>query len=169
MLRAGDFFGPRADSSWMGQGLVQPGKPVTAITYPGPLEIRHDWAYLPDLAETAVRLLAVEAELSACASFHFRGHALTGHEMVAAFERTTGRKLPAKSFPWFALTAIAPFNETFRELLEMRYLWREEVVMDNHRLVAALGAEPHTPIEQALAVTLRGLGCLTDAPAAQAA
>lgn len=169
VLRAGDFISPRADQNWIGRGLVQPGKPVRAITYPGPLSVRHAWAYLPDLAQAAVRLLEIEAELSAVASFHFAGHALDGHEMVAAFQAVVGRKLPTKAFPWLALTAVSPFNETFRELAEMRYLWRETVLMDNARLVKALGAEPRLPIEQVLETTLRGLSCLGEAPAAKAA
>lgn len=169
VLRAGDFFGARTTTGWMGQVMFQAGKPVRSLTYPGPLAVRHAWAYLPDLAETAVRLLAREAELSACASFHFRGQALTGHEMAAAFEQATGRSLPVRPFPWFALSAMAPFNETFRELVEMRYLWREEVVLDNARLVAVLGAEPHTPIVQALQTTLAALGCLEAKAVAQAA
>ena len=47
----------------------------------------------------------------------------------------------------------------FRELREMRYLWREPVRMDNARLLAALGREPHTPLDEALEATLVGLGC----------
>jgi len=160
ILRAGDFFGPATDSSFLARGIIQAGKPVRAITYPGPLEVRHGWAYLPDLAAAAVQLLDREADLSAVASFHFAGHALTGHELVAAFGTVIGRKLPVRPFPWFMLSAIGPFNETFRELAEMRYLWRETVVMDNARLVRELGDEPHTPIEQALAATLAGLGSL---------
>jgi nucleoside-diphosphate-sugar epimerase len=50
---------------------------------------------------------------------------------------------------------------TFRELLEMRYIWREPVYMNNTRLIAELGREPHTPLDQAVAATLRGLECLS--------
>jgi nucleoside-diphosphate-sugar epimerase len=58
------------------------------------------------------------------------------------------------------LPLVAPFNTTFRELLEMRYLWREPVQMDNARLAAVLGREPHTPLDEAVEATLVGLGCL---------
>lgn len=160
ILRAGDFFGPGYRTGWAGQIIFQAGKPVRSLTYPGDLSVRHAWAYLPDLAATAVRLLDKEDELSAVASFQFGGHALTGHELRAAFERVTGRKLPVWPFPWFAIAAMGPFNETFRELYEMRYLWRETVVMDEARLVAALGQVPHAPIDQALEATLKALGCL---------
>jgi nucleoside-diphosphate-sugar epimerase len=42
----------------------------------------------------------------------------------------------------------------------MRYLWRHPLRLDNRRLVAVLGAEPHTPLDEAVERTLEGLGCL---------
>jgi hypothetical protein len=42
----------------------------------------------------------------------------------------------------------------------MRYLWRKPLEMRNDRLVALLGEEPHTPIDQAVATTLASLDCL---------
>jgi len=51
----------------------------------------------------------------------------------------------------------------FREMAEMRYLWREPVRMDNTRLRAVLGSEPHTPLDEAVRTTLEGLGCLPPA------
>jgi nucleoside-diphosphate-sugar epimerase len=160
VLRAGDFFGARGSGTWLGTAMFAAGKPIRSVAYPGPLALPHAFAYLPDLAETAARLLDREADLSAMASFHFQGHSLTGHELVAGLRRASGRKLPVLPFPWIAVAAMGPFNETFRELLEMRYLWREEVLMDNARLTALLGPEPHTPLHQALTTTLRALGCL---------
>jgi hypothetical protein len=40
----------------------------------------------------------------------------------------------------------------------MRYLWRHPVRLDNRRLVAFLGEEPHTPLREAVRTTLVGLG-----------
>jgi nucleoside-diphosphate-sugar epimerase len=54
---------------------------------------------------------------------------------------------------------VSPFVTTFREMLEMRYLWREPVRMDDARLIAALGQEPHTPLDQAVEATVVGLQC----------
>ncbi len=34
IVRAGDFFGPQAGNNWFSQGLVKPGKPVSAVSYP---------------------------------------------------------------------------------------------------------------------------------------
>jgi hypothetical protein len=62
----------------------------------------------------------------------------------------------------------APFNETFREMLEMRYLWEKPIGLDNAKLVRFLGEEPHTPIEAALRATLVDMGCVEDAAPAAA-
>jgi hypothetical protein len=37
---------------------------------------------------------------------------------------------------------LAPFVETFREMIEMRWLWTSPLRLDNHKLVAFLGEEP---------------------------
>jgi hypothetical protein len=42
------------------------------------------------------------------------------------------------------------FITVFRELQEMRYLWRNDHRLDNSELVAVLGSEPHTPVVEAV-------------------
>ena len=91
IVRAGDFFGPKAGNNWFSQGLVKPGKPVTAITYPGRHGIGHQWAYLPDVAETMVRLLEKPAALETFAVFHMEGHwDADGMQMIDAIRRAVG-------------------------------------------------------------------------------
>jgi nucleoside-diphosphate-sugar epimerase len=165
ILRAGDFVGGDAQSSWMSGVMFRTHRPVRSLLYPGRLDVPHAWAYLPDLARTAIRLLEIESELAAAASFHFEGWSLTGEELRAAIQRVVGHRVGVRPFPWLAVAAVAPFNETLRELLEMRYLWRETVLMDNTRLKAVLGEEPRTPLDEALRATLVHLGCLEAAPA----
>jgi hypothetical protein len=57
----------------------------------------------------------------------------------------------------------SPFVVLFRELQEMRYLWRTPLQLDNRRLLAVLGQEPHTPLDEAVACALAQLGCLGQA------
>ena len=169
IVRCGDFFGPNSGgSSWLSQGLVKPGKPIASVLYPGPLTVNHGWAYLPDVAETVIQLLARE-DLADFEAFHLRGHTLTGSALVAALEAAAGRKLPVSRLPWLAVRAMAAFNETMREMLEMRYLWETPVLLDNTRLIARLGAEPHTPTVEALRAALEGLKVLPRQPEAMAA
>jgi nucleoside-diphosphate-sugar epimerase len=160
VVRAGDFFGPRSGTSWLTEGWVQKGKPLKAISLPGPAEVTHAWAYLPDFAESIVRLAEMDADLPAFAVFNHAGHQVTGAQMADAIERVAGRKLTRKAMPWFAMTVASPFVEMLREMLEMRYLWDNDVLPDNAKLVAALGAEPHTSLDQALRTALEGQGCL---------
>lgn len=162
IVRAGDFFGPKAANNWFSQGLVTPGKPVSVVRYPGSAGIGHQWAYLPDVAETMVRLLEREKELGNFARFHMEGHwDHDGKQMVAAIGRVTAQPaLKASWFPWPVFTLLAPFQQTFKEMLEMRYLWRNEVKMSNQALVDFLGEEPRTPLDVAVRSSLAGLGCI---------
>jgi nucleoside-diphosphate-sugar epimerase len=166
VVRAGDFFGPRSGNNWFSQ-LVKPGQPVRKVSYPGAREVGHAWAYLPDLAEAMVRLAEKEASLASFEVVHFRGHWMErGVEMAEAIVRVVGNPaVRIGSFPWAGLYLLAPFVATFREILEMRYLWKKPVKLDNARLLALLGEEPHTPLDTAVRAALSGLGC---APSAKA-
>ena len=159
IVRSGDFFGPKPGNNWLSQGMVKPGKPLAAISYPGSMAIAHCWAYLPDVAETMVTL-AMRDDLVDFDTFHMRGHTLSGGELVDALSQAAGRKLSVSRLPWIAIKAIAAFNETMREMLEMRYLWDRPVLLDNAKLVARLGEEPNTPIVQALKAALAGIDAL---------
>jgi nucleoside-diphosphate-sugar epimerase len=167
IVRAGDFFGPRAGQSWLSQGLLKPGQPVESITLPGDRGVGHQWSYLPDVARTVVELLARRERLEPFANFHMSGHwDADGTQLAAAIQRVlarrTGLLAKVRKFPWWLLWLGAPFVTTLREMLEMRYLWRQPVRMSNARLVAVLEREPHTPLDEAVEATLVGLGCLRE-------
>jgi len=162
VVRAGDYFGPSAPSAWFQTALVKPGQPVRAVTYPGSREIGHSWAYLPDLADVILRLVAIEKRLASFEIVNFGGHWLErGVEIAEAVRRVIGRPtLPIRNFPWPLLQLGAPFVPLFREVLEMRYLWREPLRLNNRKLMSLIGAEPQTPLDEAVRVSLVGLGCL---------
>lgn len=166
VVRAGDFFGPKAGNSWFAQGLVKPGKSVRTVTQPGRAGVGHQWSYLPDVARTMVLLLQNEEKLQAFENVHMAGHwDADGTRMVESIRRvvaaaTNGRKPAVGHFPWWLFSLAAPVVTLFREMKEMRYLWQEPVQMSNARLLALLGHEPHTPWDEAVRITLEGLGCL---------
>lgn len=163
IVRAGDFFGPHSGkNSWFGQGLVKPGRPLRSIAYPGSRSVGHAWAFLPDLAETFMQLIDRQANLEPFALFHFGGHWFErGEDIARATAAAAGKPaMRIKGFPWAVIYLAAPFVETFREMIEMRYLWKKPLELNNRKLVAFLGHEPHTPTEAALRATLIGLGCL---------
>ncbi|MAN62030.1 MAG: hypothetical protein CMI60_08780 [Parvibaculum sp.] len=161
-VRAGDFFGAHAPGSWLQNAMVRPGKEVKSVVYPGLHDKGHAWAYLPDLAETFRQLLEQEDRLAENDTFHFRGHFFErGVDMAKAIARVAGDEtMKVKKMPWGAIRLASPFVRMLRELLEMRYLWQETVELDNAKLVAFLGEEPHTPLNVALAQSLEGMGCI---------
>jgi nucleoside-diphosphate-sugar epimerase len=166
VVRAGDFFGPKPGNSWFSQGLVKPGQPVKAISPPGAPGVGHQWSYLPDVARTMVELVQRREALEPFAVFHMAGHWDTdGTQMAKSICRVVTRRGGAKpavrAFPWWLTAWAAPFVPTLRELREMRYLWNVPVGMDNAKLVAVLGHEPHTPLDEAVEAALEGMGCLT--------
>lgn len=161
VLRCGDFIGPRLGNNWFSQGLVQAGKPVRALRYPADYAHRHAWAYLPDVAQTIVRLVERERELDDFAVYHFGGYWLDGHAMAEAVRHAAKQPdIARRRFPWWLTAVLAPFMETLRELRKMRYLWQESIQLDDAKLVAFLGERPYTPIDVALRTTLMGLGCV---------
>ncbi|MEK7890277.1 NAD-dependent epimerase/dehydratase family protein [Burkholderia contaminans] len=165
IVRAGDFFGPKlTGNSWFAAGFVKAGQPVASISVPGRAGIGHQWSYVPDAARAMVELIERRDTLEPFARFHLGGHwDADGTQMAEAVRRVAqrhGLRPTVRKFPWWFVWAAAPFVTTLRELLEMRYLWREPVRLDNTRVTAVLGREPVTPLDTAVEATLAGLGCL---------
>jgi nucleoside-diphosphate-sugar epimerase len=165
VIRAGDFFGPHQPASWFRDAMVKPGKPLKSVVYPGQRNAGHAWAYLPDLAEAVALLADREASLPDFDSFHFAGHWFErGVEFAEAVRRVSQNPdLPIRGFPWIFIYLASPFVTFFREALEMRYLWRMPLRLNNSKLVALLGQEPHTLVDRALRTTLAELGCIQNA------
>jgi nucleoside-diphosphate-sugar epimerase len=156
VIRAGDFFGPEVATSWLHAVMVKPGRPVRSVTYPGLCDVGHAWAYLPDLAETIVAIATIEDRLPSFDVFNFGGHWIEpGIEMARAVCRALGRpEMPIRSMPWNLLRLIAPFSSFVRELLDIQYLWQFAIRLDNSKLLRLLGAEPHTPLDDAVRQSL---------------
>jgi nucleoside-diphosphate-sugar epimerase len=150
VLRAGDFIERERTGNWFDTHVaheLDKGR----VTYPGPLEVVHSWAYLPDLARAAVGLAARRAELPSFADVPFPGYALTGRELASALERVVGRPLQVRAFPWWMLGLLAPFKPLLREVVEMRYLWQVPHALSGDALARWLPGFEATPLEVALA------------------
>jgi nucleoside-diphosphate-sugar epimerase len=163
VLTAGDFFGA-GRGSWFDQAVVaslHKGK----LVYPGPLEVPHAWAYLPDLAAAMVGVAAADASRATpFERFMFAGHTLPGAELLAAIERAAqslalspAGSLRRTGMPWGVIRAIGLIKPTWRALAQMSYLWRLPHQLDDSALRARIGTLAATPLQDALAATLRDL------------
>lgn len=160
ILRAGDFFGPGARSSWFSQAMVSAGKPVRRIVNPA-RGGGHSWAYLPDLAETFARLLDAPERLRPFEVAQFEGlYDADGTVMVEAIRRAIGRRVPVYRFPWWLFRLASPVWGFAREAAEIAPYWRNPMRLDNRRLVDLLGEVPRTPLDAAIASALASLDCV---------
>jgi nucleoside-diphosphate-sugar epimerase len=134
------------------------------LVYPGPMDVPHAWAYLPDLARAFVAV----AERGDCQGFerlHFAGYTLTGTQMLDAID-TAAAALgirPAGGFkrggmPWGVIRLGGLFVPIWREVAEMSYLWRVPHALDGGKLARGVGNLPATACDTAICQTLIDLG-----------
>jgi nucleoside-diphosphate-sugar epimerase len=161
VIRAGDFFGA-GRGSWLDLVIakdVAKGK----LAYPGPLDVPHAWAYLPDLARTFVAV--ANKAPRGFTRLHFEGHTLTGRELLTHLESAADSLglRPQKGWrhgamPWGVIRAVGTLYPLWRELARMSYLWRVPHALDGGALEALVGALPATAPVAALRRSLIDLG-----------
>jgi len=163
VLRAGDFFGA-GTGSWFDQAIVK-SIAKGCIVYPGPLDVPHAWAYLPDLARAFVAAAAARDHLPAFTRLHFAGHTLTGGELLAGLERAAADlgiapagTLRRGGIPWPLIRAGGLLVPAWRAIAEMAYLWRVPHALDGSALRRTLGPLPGTDLDSALRQSLQSLG-----------
>ena len=164
VIRAGDFFGG-GRGSWIDLVIVKSlaqGK----LAYPGPLDVPHAWAYLPDLARAFVAVAAApDGAAPACRRLHFAGCTLTGAELLDGLEQAAadlGLRPNAGwrrgGLPWGFIRTVGVVYPPWRELARMSYLWRVPHALDGALLRASVCELPATPLPTALRATLLALG-----------
>jgi nucleoside-diphosphate-sugar epimerase len=156
VLRAGDFYGG-GRGSWFDLVICKELE-RQRLTYPGPLDVVHTWAYLPDFAAALVSLAEKRADFPPFETFGFAGHALTGAEMIATIEAITRKKFNIRKMSWWMLKTFGQLLALGRELTELEYLWRVPHRISGDKLERAIGETPSRPLPQAIAASLRELG-----------
>ncbi len=149
ILRAGDYIDTEASGNWFDQIIaakIAKGK----LSYPGPLDQMHCWAYLPDLAEAGAQLAGKLDDLPTFSDFMFEGYNMTGADLAKAVEKATGKTIKAKQMSWFPIQLARPFWAEAKHLIEMRYLWRLPHQADGSALAKVLPDFPQTSLTDAL-------------------
>lgn len=145
LLRGGDFLDTAPSGNWFDKVMVTSlakGK----LTYPGRLDARHAWAFLPDMTRALVMLAEQRETLPVYADIPFAGYTLTAQQMAEAL----GPQVTARKMHWWPLQLLAPVQPWMRGLLEMRYLWDAPHALDPEPLAALLPDFRTTPVRDAL-------------------
>jgi nucleoside-diphosphate-sugar epimerase len=155
ILRAGDFLDTEASGNWFDRVIAAKARDGR-LTYPGPPDVPHAWAFLPDLAEAFAALADKVDDLPMFSDLGFEGYTLTGTELANAVADALGRPIRVKPMAWMPLQLARPFWPVARHLIEMHYLWRVPHRVDGTALKALLPEMEATPLTLAMQQALKG-------------
>ena len=160
VMRFGDFFGPGvATNNWFNEFTKSLHK--NRLTIPGPVDVQHTWAFLPDaalVAERVVRKRIHDNDAPAHMVLPFAGHVFSFADVKRELKSMTGHTLKTSSLPWPLFTALGLFIPLLRDVVKMRYLWQHDIRLNESALVSYLGTVPaKTPLRDAICRTIPAL------------
>lgn len=135
VVRAGDFICKNADSSAISQLLSQ-RKNSWVLNNPSPKHHCHSYAWIPDLAANAVALLGVEQ--TGFNVYNEQGIRASHQDWLNALA-ANNLKVKSKNLPWWALKVMGIFHPIIKEVIKMRYLWQQSLLLDGRKMQRVLG------------------------------
>ncbi len=149
LLRCGDFIDDRASGNWFDR-FITPRAAKGSISYPGPVDVPHAWAFLPDVARAAVLLAERRDSLATFEDVPFAGYTLTGAELANGIGQALGHEVRPGRFAWLPLRLARPVMPVLRGVFEMRYLWSLPHRLDGGKLARLCPEFVPTPLDDAL-------------------
>ncbi|MDQ2819171.1 MAG: NAD-dependent epimerase/dehydratase family protein [Pseudomonadota bacterium] len=152
VLRLPDFYGPGVDASLL-DGAVQATVSGKTANMLGPLDVAHEFVFVPDVGPVVLKLAAAPAAFGKV--WHLAGAGVTTQRtLVTEMERQTGRTLKLRVAGKTMLRVLGLFSPVMRELVEMNYLLTEPVIMDDSALQRLIGPVHKTPYPEGVRQTL---------------
>jgi len=152
-VRGSDFVGPGVEGSAFGTRFFDPlrrGKPAQAM---GDVDALHSVTFVPDFGEALVRV--AEDDTSWGRAWHVPcAPAVSQRRLAEIAASTIGRTGTIKSAPVSMLRLVGVFVKPVREMVEMRYEFEEDFVVDSSAFTAHFGMQA-TPLEEALGAVMR--------------
>ena len=136
VLRLPDFYGPGVEASLL-HSLFQAAAKGGTANLIGPLDMPHEFVYVPDVGPVLLDLAACREAYGAWWNLAGPG-AITQRQIAEEVFRLAGRPPRIRVAGKLTLRALGLFNPTLRELVEMHYLFTKPVLMDDaalHRLL----------------------------------
>jgi len=153
VVRANDYFGPTVRN-----GLVDPifgnaaaGKAMNVIGDP---DVRHEMVYVPDVGRATVDLMDLDGR-PPFEVVHVGGYVEpTFRTFLERVARIAGSPNKVRAAPRIVLRLVGLFNGVARELVEMMYLYENNLVLSDRKLRTLLPDFRYTPIDDAIAATV---------------
>lgn len=151
--RASDYFGPRGtDQSPLGDlviGAALAGKPARVVGDPSQ---PHSYTFTFDAAST-LAALGTRPDLAGQVFHVPNAPAISTGEIIELIGRRVGHPVKISVAPRALLRIMGVFNNTIRELDEMRYEFTQPFIVDSSKAEQELGLSA-TPLEQAIDTTI---------------
>lgn len=154
VLRLPDLYGPGMEKSFLTAQFANApqGKRSTMV---GPVDVRHEWAFIPDCARLAVRVLDEPRAYGTFWNYAGPGE-ITQREFSDKIYAACGQKPNYFIANKAVLQLIGLFNPEMRKIAEMNYLMSDPVIMNDERLRSLLGDLPKTSYDEGIRLTLDG-------------
>lgn len=150
LVRASDFFGPGVEQAVLGERGLRRMLAGKAVEVLGDPEIPHAYSYGPDVAETLVRVAALDA---APAVVHVPTlPARPSRDWIEAMATALDVRQRTMRAPGWLLSAMGLFDPPMGELVEMLYQFEAPFLLGDARSRALLDMQP-TPFEEQVAAT----------------
>lgn len=147
IVRAGDYIGPKTQLGWLDAILKQKQDRAT-MQFPHDEQHEHFWCYLPDFCANTAKLMSLPQ--SRFEVWHDEGLTLSQKDWQQAF-LANGQLLKTTRFSWWLLKTIGFFKPVIGEVVKMRYLWQQPVILSGKKMRKALGENfQSTPLSEIL-------------------
>jgi nucleoside-diphosphate-sugar epimerase len=154
VLRVPDLYGPGMEKSYLTAQFANApaGKRSMMI---GPVDVRHEWAFIPDCARAAVRVLDEPRAYGTFWNYAGPGE-ITQRQFSDKIYAACGRKPSYFVVNKGVLQLFGIFNAEMRNFAEMNYLMSDPVVLNDDRLRGLIGDLPKTSYDEGIRLTLDG-------------
>ena len=155
IVRPPDFYGPGAEQSYV-HGVFEAARKGERAKVVGPVDTPHQFIFVPDLARTLLAVAAEPATFGQAWNVGPAGDITTRRFADLVFAEAGAGKTRLMPAGGLALRLVGLFDPFMREVVEMHYLWKTPVLLDDAALDAALpgGLPPKTSYEDGIRQTL---------------
>jgi nucleoside-diphosphate-sugar epimerase len=151
ILRLPDFYGPGVEASFL-HSLFQATVRGGTAKMVGPINIPHEFVFVPDVGPVVVDLAAKAGAYGRWWNLAGAG-AITQQEIADRVFAMAGRRKKLLVAGKTTLRLLGLFNPVMRELVEMHYLLTNPVLLEDSALMGLLGGVKKTPYEEGLRLT----------------
>jgi len=152
VLRLPDLYGPGMEKSYLTAQFANAPQGARS-TMIGPVDVRHEWAFIPDCAAVAVRVLDDPRAYGAFWNYGGAGE-ITQRQFSDKIYAACGHKPNYFIVNKPMLQLFGIFNGEMRRFAEMNYLMSDPVILNDERLKHLLGDLPKTSYDEGIRLTL---------------